>query len=217
MTRACFVKTAARAALLPGVLLARGAWADAPAPQNGTYDHYYGPSRSEDDPVSRLPSTRRDRLDWTLPYDGKSIPPGDYRVERTWQSHLLVPSATVLGLTYFSSYSAAVASEYKRPDGFLVIPFAGPFLAAAGRVPSIPGAKSLSVSAPCFSCLSKDEAITVTVLLVDGLAQLVSGTLLVVSIASPKFALVKRRGDTVSLTPVSVPGGYGLGVRGVYW
>src|SRR5689334_14681494 len=43
------------------------------------------------------PSTKIKPLGRTLPYEKGDIPPEGYRIERSWQSYLVIPSATVLG------------------------------------------------------------------------------------------------------------------------
>lgn len=154
-------------------------------------------------------------LTQTKPFtDGKTLPEG-YRIERTWQSYWMVPSATMLGLSYFLAFTGAAAAERQNPYASLIIPFAGPFIALAKRETNC-DRMALSSELGCtFSFVEGDAPMTIALLL-DGVAQIASGTLVVLSLGAPRYQFERRDVATLRVVPIQVGSGRGLGVRGSF-
>jgi hypothetical protein len=153
----------------------------------------------------------------TLPYKhGETLPEG-YRIERTWQSYWVVPSATVLGLSYFFAVSGAAAADFRGPYGTLAIPMAGPFIALTTRETACRQNPDLGPFADVPGlCFSHDDAYMTTALLVDGVAQIVSGALLFVTLRSPTFVFVRKDLASLRVFPTRLDGGHGFAIRGVF-
>jgi hypothetical protein len=137
------------------------------------------------------------------------------RIERTWQSYWLVPSATLLGLSYFVSLSGAAASEFQGPYASLAIPFAGPFIALTKRSTVCEREGRASDFWCTFSLADGDTNMTVA-LLVDGFVQVASGTLLALTFDAPRYQFERRDLWGLRVAPGPVGTGHGLRVGGSF-
>jgi hypothetical protein len=146
--------------------------------------------------------------------EGKTLPEG-YRIERTWQSYWIVPSATVLGISYVLALSGAMASEGRDPYASLAIPFAGPFVALAKRDTNCDRMALASEFWCTFSFVEGDANMTAA-LLVDGIAQIASGTLVVLAMSAPRYQFERRELGSLRVVPIHVGSARGLGVQGSF-
>jgi hypothetical protein len=149
------------------------------------------------------------------PFTGGETLPEGYRIDRTWRSYWIVPSATMLGLSYFLALSGAVASEHQDPYASLVIPFAGPFVALAKRETNCDRLALASEFWCTFSFVEGDAPMTLA-LLVDGIAQITSGTLLVLTLGAPRYQFERREMGSLRVVPIQVGSARGLGIRGSF-
>jgi hypothetical protein len=148
----------------------------------------------------------------TIPFESGDRLPEGYRIERTWRSFWLIPGATAFGLSYFMAFGGAAASDFRGPYSSLAIPVAGPFIALFWR-PTRCEAKGVESEFSCaLSFEDGDEGMTIA-LLVDGFAQVVSGTLVAFTLGAPRY--VFERGS-IRVAPARVGSGSGLSVRGTF-
>lgn len=209
---------AAMAAFSAIVPAAAGAGAsNAPsAPAPSPLDHYYpqaSPGGDPSPPPRPLRLTRKTHE--VIPYSADAAIPEGYRIERTWQSYLVKPSAYAFAASYLISLSVAAAADFEAPDRFLAIPVVGPGLALFDPKPGAIVCKGIfDASVRCIS--RSDELLRTTALVFDGLTQLVSASLLVMSLPAPTFELRRDMVGKLQVVPLGLRAGYGLGVRGVY-
>lgn len=144
----------------------------------------------------------------TLPYDeGQPIPPGYTRREKP-RLGLIIGGAVTLGVSYLLSLMAFVIDDsVSCVDDFgdgscddgsdlwpLAIPVAGPFLTIG---------------------TTDGEQDSLTILLLDGIAQVGGVVMLVLGVTSKKTVLVRNDLAEVHLAPVALSGGgHGLGLAG---
>lgn len=144
----------------------------------------------------------------TLPYDeGQPIPQGYTRREKP-RLGLIIGGAVTLGVSYLLSLMAFVIDdsvscvEFDGSGGCdetsdlwpLAIPVAGPFLTIG---------------------TTDGEQDSLTILLLDGLAQVGGVVMLVLGVTSKKTVLVRNDLAEVHVTPLSFAnGGHGLGLAG---
>jgi hypothetical protein len=157
-----------------------------------------------------------------LPFqEGDPVPPG-YRVEHSQSTGLIVGGGAVLGVAYAASVVAAMSDE--KGAGWLWLPVVGPFgsilaqdvhCEAAATSPESPTVV-VDATESARECSKKvvSTARRVTILLVDGLAQVAGGSLLVVGLSTRQRELVRDK--AVLVTPRLVGGSYGLDFWGQF-
>jgi hypothetical protein len=158
-----------------------------------------------------------------LPYqEGDPVPSG-YRVETNQSTGLIFGGGAVLGVAYAASVVAALGDDSKG-SGWLLLPLVGPFGSILAQDVHCE-ATTASASDPTVvtdatesarECSKKvvSTARRVTVLLVDGLAQVAGGSLLVVGLSTRQRELVRDK--ALLLTPRLVGGSYGFDVWGQF-
>jgi hypothetical protein len=150
-----------------------------------------------------------------VPYRTDGAIPEGYVVARSWQSNLIIPSAFVFGTSYFATISVGAASNFKESSLSLAVPIAGPFVFLGYRLWR-PG--YFIAGSSCFFCVPSKEALIRTALLVDGLTQLVSSSLLLISLFAPTYTFERKpleRWSRLRFVPMHIGGvAYGFGVQG---
>jgi hypothetical protein len=145
-----------------------------------------------------------------LPYrEGDPTPQGYRYVERT-RTGMVVAGALVLGIPYTLGLYAAAAANFENGSAWLAVPGLGPFLMIAARDDECAEREDVGDR---FECAG--EVLLTIVLVLDGLAQTAGGTLLVIGSTSPKRLWV-RQDVAVSVGPMRVGSGYGLGAVGSF-
>jgi hypothetical protein len=145
---------------------------------------------------------------------GETLPEG-YRTERATESYWTVPAATLLSVSYFVSVSGVAASDFRGPYASLAIPVAGPFIALALRPTACEREARASQFWCTFSFDEEDRNMTLALLL-DGVTQVVSGTMLALSLNTPKFVFRRPGFANVRVVPMRMGSGHGLSVQGAF-
>lgn len=171
----------------------------------GPYDPGYAPA-PQPAPGSFLPEL--------LPYrPGMTVPPG-YEVETHANRGLAIGGSLLFIGSYVAAIGAAGASGFDNGTGWLALPVAGPWATIASR------------SSPCEDdqepreCVNDalDEGVVLSVLVLDGLAQLTGFSLMIIGAASKTHWLVRKdaatSGPEVSFAPRVGSGGGGFSLYG---
>jgi len=143
--------------------------------------------------------------------DGDAVPGG--RVESTRSTAALVSGVVLLSIAFVPT--AIVGAKSPRSfDRALLVPIAGPWIDLAGRAKCVPpaGSEKLPVD-PCI-----EESASRIGVIVSGIAQALGAVVTLIGVPS---RLEIREGDAktglrVDVEPLSVRGGAGVGVRGVF-
>lgn len=152
-----------------------------------------------------------------LPYrDGQEIPPG-YRLDERPRMGLVVGGLLTWGAAYAVGFAVAASNSFGNGTSWLAVPLVGPWAAigARGNPCEISGVHQV----PTQECVNAalNEASHISLLLLDGLVQLVGASLFVVGMAAKKKELVRKDVAGWSLVPVRHgTGGAGLQLRGAF-
>jgi hypothetical protein len=97
----------------------------------------------------------------------------------------------------------------------LVIPFAGPFIALAKRETNC-DRMQLASELWCTFSFADGDAYMTTALLADGVAQIASATLLVLTLDAPTHQFERREFVSARVVPIQIGSARGIGVRGSF-
>jgi hypothetical protein len=149
-----------------------------------------------------------------LPYrEGKPIPPG-YKLEERSRRGAVIAGFVLTGVAYGIGLTVAYGSEFANKSGYLLVPWAGPWLTMGLR--------------DWHDCNSRDEdgtndgalscgadALVFIGLLFDGMVQLAGGITLTIGYAATKQVLVYQN-TALYVAPTRIAGGYGLSAVGTF-
>lgn len=144
--------------------------------------------------------------------DGDPVPPG-YHVEDVPRSGLVKAGYIVTGVPYFFSVVAAVSSRAENESGWLVVPFAGPWVTMGRRNYGCDPDTTSPTTGQSLTCVA--DIFVVMGLIFDGIAQATGGALLLAGYVATKPGLV-RNDETLRVLPIRVGSGMGLGAAGEF-
>jgi hypothetical protein len=146
-----------------------------------------------------------------LPYsDGAPIPWG-YHVEERPRKGLVMAGYILAGIPYGLSAMVAFSADFKNSSGYLMVPFAGPWLTIGRRHYSNCG--STSDTRDSLGCVA--DTFVIMGLIFDGLMQAAGGTMLLTGYLATQKHLI-RNDVAVSMGPRSVGTGHGFGMSIVF-
>jgi hypothetical protein len=144
-----------------------------------------------------------------LPYrEGKPIPPG-YQLEERSRRGAVITGYVLTGIPYGIGLISAYSSEFANKSGYLLVPWAGPWLTMGLR----DSTDENGSSDPALSCGA--DALVFMGLLIDGMIQLAGGITLTIGYVAKKQVLVYQ-GATFRIAPSRVGSGYGLNALGTF-
>ena len=150
------------------------------------------------------------RLPPRYPYkEGTPIPLG-YHLEDRPLRGFVIAGYLVTGIPYAIGLMAAAAADFANASGWLLVPFAGPWLAIGQRDYECMGRDLPEEEEDDARCL-KD--LVIVPLILDGSIQAIGGTFLVLGYALTKEYVVRDDIGAVIL-PSAVGSGYGVTVLG---
>ena len=119
----------------------------------------------------------------------------------------------VTGIPYFFSAVTALAANTQNESGWLLVPFAGPWLTMGRRAYSCNLDSSNQTTSQSLNCVA--DVFVVMGLILDGVMQAAGGTLLIVGYSATRPGLV-RNDESVRLTPMHIGSGVGAGLVGAF-
>lgn len=151
-----------------------------------------------------------------LPYrEGQPIPPG-YHLEERPLKGAIITGFVLTAVPYITGLLVAATTGFPNQSGFLVVPWAGPWLTLAARKnhcePETYEEAEASASDP-ENCV--EDAAVGFALWMDGVVQAAGGTLLLVGYLVTRTKLV-RDAPAVSFTVTPMGAGYGLSASGTF-
>jgi hypothetical protein len=144
--------------------------------------------------------------------EGDPVPPG-YHVEDLPRSGLVKAGYIVTGIPYFFSVVTALAASNNNESGWLLVPFAGPWITMGRRDYGCDADAMHQTTGNALSCVA--DVFVVMGLIFDGVVQATGGALLLSGYVATKPGLV-RNDARLRLTPVRIGGGAGLAASGEF-
>jgi hypothetical protein len=139
-----------------------------------------------------------------LPYrEGQPVPPG-YHVEERRSRGALITGYILTGVPYVIGLIAATSSNFANSSGYLLVPWAGPWLTLGFRKNHC---ETSSDPAECFEDMGVGMG-----LVFDGIIQGAGGVVLLAAYLAPRPKLVRDGQVSFRFTPVGT--GYGVGASG---
>jgi hypothetical protein len=146
-----------------------------------------------------------------LPYvDGAPVPVG-YRVREEPRHGLVTAGYIVTAIPYAIGAMAALSANFKNSSGYMMVPFAGPWLTMGRRNYSDCSADSNARNG--LGCVA--DVLLVMGLIMDGIIQAGGGSLLLTGYLATTKKLV-RNDVAMTMSPGLVGTGYGLGAAGTF-
>jgi hypothetical protein len=146
----------------------------------------------------------------TLPYEeGQPVPEG-YRVVSKPIRGLVIAGSVTTGAMWILGVSIASGGGFANGSGWLVLPVLGPWVAMGVRRSSCAGRSNLVDTATCTA----DDSLLRTVYVMDGLVQAAGAAMFIAGLAATRTELVRTDMAKVTVTPMPVGSGYGLGAFG---
>ncbi len=151
---------------------------------------------------------QEDQRPETLPYhEGQPTPPGYYYDER-YRMGLLIPGAAMLGATWIiSSVMYPIVEDPANSTDFIYIPIFGPWVSLGTRDPICDEQSDTTLD------LCNEQEIK-TALVLSGIMQAVGTGMLVLGFTWTDERFVRTDYASVSLSPLYVRSGGGLGLSG---
>jgi hypothetical protein len=144
--------------------------------------------------------------------NGDPIPPG-YHVEDLPRSGLVTAGYIVTGIPYFFSVVAALSANNDNESGWLLVPFAGPWVTMGRRNYGCNPDATNQTTGQSLACVA--DVFVVMGLIFDGIVQATGGVLLLTGYVATKPGLV-RNDAKLRLLPMQIGSGTGLGASGVF-
>lgn len=142
----------------------------------------------------------------TLPYrEGQPVPPG-YHVEERRSRGAIITGYILTGVPYGIGLLAAVSSNFTNSSGYLLVPWAGPWLTLGFR-------KNRCETSEDPAQCAEDMGVGMG-LVMDGIVQGAGGVLLLVAHLAPYQKLIRNDQVSFRFTPVGT--GYGVGASGIF-
>jgi hypothetical protein len=130
--------------------------------------------------------------------EGDPIPPG-YHLEDKPRMGAVVTGIAIGGVAYGLGLLTAISDDFENQKGWLILPVVGPWLTLGQREDSC--REYDSIRDTYNDCVS--NAFTPLLLVIDGILQVVGGTLIFIGHAAPRAWLV-RDGVSVTIAPTRV-------------
>jgi hypothetical protein len=127
------------------------------------------------------------------------------------RSGLVTAGVLLTAIPWGISALTALSFNFKNESGYLLIPFAGPWMTLGRR--NYGNCDSESSSTETWACVA--NPFVVMGLIVDGVLQVAGGSLLLTGYVATTKRLV-RGNATLSLTPLKFGTGYGIGAIGTF-
>lgn len=144
--------------------------------------------------------------------DGDPIPPG-YHVEDLPRSGLVTAGYIVTGIPYFFSVVAALSANNDNESGWLLVPFAGPWVTMGRRRYGCNADAMNQTTGQSLTCVA--DVFVVMGLIFDGIVQATGGTLLLTGYVATKPGLV-RNDAALRVLPMQMGAGMGVGAFGEF-
>ncbi|MGH7434880.1 MAG: hypothetical protein ACRENE_04330 [Polyangiaceae bacterium] len=144
--------------------------------------------------------------------EGDPVPPG-YHVEDLPRSGLVKAGYIVTGIPYFFSVVTVLAANDSNESGWLLVPFAGPWLTMGRRNYGCDADSMHQTTGNTLSCVA--DIFVVMGLIFDGVVQATGGALLLSGYVATKPGLV-RNDATLHFSPLRIGSGTGVGVFGEF-
>lgn len=153
-----------------------------------------------------------------LPYrEGQPVPRG-YHLEERVSRGAAITGFVLTGVPYMFGAVAAFSSNFVNKSGYLLVPWAGPWLTLALRDSTCDDIDSGNndanqTASDSVGCVG--DTFVGFALVMDGIIQAAGGTVLLVAYLAPRQKLVRNE-PAVGFAPVRVGSGYGLGAYGTF-
>ncbi len=128
--------------------------------------------------------------------------PAGYHVEERAQRGLIIGGSLMLGIPWALGVSIASGDNFSNHSGWMVVPALGPWITLAARENSKVCYPGSTGSSP--TCFEEVDTGTRTMLVLDGITQVVGTVMLVYGLASPKKVITRDFVGSLHFTPAAM-------------